>query len=220
MASNSWGVNFINILRLHFSPIFWCQKIAKLKILRENLLNLLSYKKRKCKMLMTLTRGLVGWSLKGKRLRGQQFDEQPSKGFNLYIIWPPFLHQFDFFKNRKCLKEPKISLNYIIEIICNHFWTRSSAGCVFENPDVKDKKVLIKNLIIFWVVSFVHFFLPFLRFHSNNTWLFLELSWPPPAPPPHRCDILLFKTRMPGNVRWTSYSQTRLFNYKAFKRVL
>jgi hypothetical protein len=220
MASNSWGVNFINILRLHFSPIFWRQKIAKLKVIRENLLNLLSYKKRKCEMLMKWTRGLVGWSLKGKRLREQQFDDQPSKGFNLYIIWPPFLHKFDFFKNRKCLKEPKINLNYIIEIICNHFWTRSSAGCVFENPDVEDKKVLIKNLIIFWVVSFVHFFFLFLGSIQIIRDFFWNFPDPPSPAPPHRCDILLFKTRMPGNVRWTSCSQTRLFNYKAFKIVL
>ncbi len=51
------GVNFINILRATFSLIFWCHKIAKPTVIRENLLNLLSYVKLVHKMLMKLTTG-------------------------------------------------------------------------------------------------------------------------------------------------------------------
>ncbi len=36
-------VNFINILRTTFFPIFWCQKITKLNVTREKLLNLLCF---------------------------------------------------------------------------------------------------------------------------------------------------------------------------------
>ncbi len=56
------GVNFINILRATLLPIFWCQKIAKKNVIREKLLNLLSYKKCVRKMLMKLTPSLtVRW---------------------------------------------------------------------------------------------------------------------------------------------------------------
>jgi len=49
------GVNFINILHATFLPIFWRQKIAKPNVIREKLLNSLSYKKLVSKMLMKLT---------------------------------------------------------------------------------------------------------------------------------------------------------------------
>jgi hypothetical protein len=51
------GANFINILHVHFAPIFWCQKITKMNVTREKLLNLLLYKKLEHKMLMKLTHG-------------------------------------------------------------------------------------------------------------------------------------------------------------------
>ena len=38
------SVNFINILCATFLSIFWCQKISKPNVIREKLLNLLSYK--------------------------------------------------------------------------------------------------------------------------------------------------------------------------------
>ncbi len=39
------SVNFIKLLRVPFVPIFLHQKITKLNVFREKLLNLLSYKK-------------------------------------------------------------------------------------------------------------------------------------------------------------------------------
>jgi hypothetical protein len=51
------GVNIINILQATFWPIFWRQKIAKLNVIREKLLNLLLYEKLAHKMLMKLTPG-------------------------------------------------------------------------------------------------------------------------------------------------------------------
>jgi len=49
------GVNFINILRTTFLPIFWRQKITKPNVTRKKLLNLLLYKNLSSKMLMKLT---------------------------------------------------------------------------------------------------------------------------------------------------------------------
>ncbi len=48
------AVNFINVLRACFSHKILAPKITKLKVIREKLLNLLSYKKRSRKMLMKL----------------------------------------------------------------------------------------------------------------------------------------------------------------------
>jgi hypothetical protein len=42
---------------MHLLPIFWRQKFSKPNVIREKLLNLLSYKKRTLKMLMKLTPG-------------------------------------------------------------------------------------------------------------------------------------------------------------------
>jgi hypothetical protein len=53
------GVNIVNLLSATLSPIFLRQKIAKLNIIREKLLNSFLYKKRLRKMLMKLTKG---WS--------------------------------------------------------------------------------------------------------------------------------------------------------------
>jgi len=55
----SEGVNFINILRAPFGPIFVCPKITKPNVTREKLLNLLSHKKCMHKMLMKLTQGWI-----------------------------------------------------------------------------------------------------------------------------------------------------------------
>jgi len=52
------GVDFINILRLHFSYKILAPKITKLNVTREKLLNLLSYEKCSNKMLMKLTPGV------------------------------------------------------------------------------------------------------------------------------------------------------------------
>ena len=49
------GVNFINILWLHFALIFWCQQIAKPNLIGEKLLKWLLYKKLTHKLLMKLT---------------------------------------------------------------------------------------------------------------------------------------------------------------------
>jgi len=49
------GGNFINILHAIFLPIFWRQKIEKPNVIREKLLNSLSYEKRSHKILMKLT---------------------------------------------------------------------------------------------------------------------------------------------------------------------
>jgi len=48
------GVNFINILRVAFFADILAQKITKLKVTREKLLNSLLYKKCACKKLMKL----------------------------------------------------------------------------------------------------------------------------------------------------------------------
>jgi len=57
------GVNFINILCAHFAPIFMCQKITKLIVTREKLLNLLLYKICTGKMLMKLTKGFFLYNI-------------------------------------------------------------------------------------------------------------------------------------------------------------
>ncbi len=61
LSLSPW-VNFINILLGTFLPIFWHQKISKPNVIRETLLNSLSYKKRSQKMLMKLTPGTSTFS--------------------------------------------------------------------------------------------------------------------------------------------------------------
>jgi len=48
-------VNFINILRAAFAPIFWRQKISNLTVTTEKLPQILLYKKVAHKTLMKLT---------------------------------------------------------------------------------------------------------------------------------------------------------------------
>jgi len=57
------GVNFINILLVHFAPIFRHKKITKPNIGREKLVNLLSNEERACKMLMKLTPAGYGFKV-------------------------------------------------------------------------------------------------------------------------------------------------------------
>ncbi len=53
------GVIFFNILHKLFWPIFLCQKITKLNVTIEKLLNSLLYEKCEHKMLMKYTPGVV-----------------------------------------------------------------------------------------------------------------------------------------------------------------
>ena len=53
-VSDSSGVNFMNILHATFLQIFWHQKIAKTNIIRQKLLNLLSYEKHSYIIVMEL----------------------------------------------------------------------------------------------------------------------------------------------------------------------
>jgi len=48
-------VNFFNILQAAFEPIFFCQKIQRQTVIRENLQKSLSNKKGARKMMMKLT---------------------------------------------------------------------------------------------------------------------------------------------------------------------
>ncbi len=51
---SSTVLNFINILRAAFAPIFFCQKLQNQTVSRENQLKALMYKKGLRKMLMKL----------------------------------------------------------------------------------------------------------------------------------------------------------------------
>jgi len=63
----SAGINFINVLGTRFLYEILVPKISKPNVTREKLLNLLSYEKRACKMLMKLTPGFQVTRLREER---------------------------------------------------------------------------------------------------------------------------------------------------------